>query len=137
MSDAPRKPSPRWLDGDDRSAKVKRAKKNENRIAKAFGGRRIRGSGNRRWLRSEDSTTDQGDVTTPDFHIEHKHTIKDSISLKKSWLREVEAGARRRAKDSALVLTFEAENAKERDDYVVVPLSVFERLMRVAGLLKR
>jgi hypothetical protein len=119
------------LDGDDRRAKVKRAKDNENRIAKTFGGRRLPRSGGRRWS-ATDSTTDQGDVTSPDFLIEHKHTVKDSISLKKEWLRQVEAGARRKGKDPALVLTFETADRRDRDDYVVVPLSLFERLRSLA-----
>ena len=135
MADEPvRKPSPQWLEGDDRRAKVKRAKDNEHRIAGAFGGKRLPRSGGRRWAGSSDTTTDQGDIISPHYLIEHKHTIKDSISLKKEWLRIVADGARRQAKTSALVVTFETANKKDRDDYVVVPLEEFLRLMRLAGL---
>lgn len=114
--------------------KVRRSRRNEARIATALHGRTYSGSGNRR--HSDDAkSTKRGDLGTQDFHIEHKGTTnKKSIGIKKEWLEKVTAGAQRVVKDPALAFTFESEDGREQDDYIVLPMDVFRRLCRNAGI---
>lgn len=128
MSDEPRKPKLRYLEPNyDR---YKRSKKHENRLSKRLGGKRLPRSGGMAWSRW-DKTTAQGDVSLPDFHLEHKRTECESMSVKHDWLRKVADGARRVGKDPALGVTFE-ERGKAPDDWIMMPLDVFERLLRAA-----
>ena len=135
MSDPPRRPSPRWYEEDGEArAKVRRSRKNEKRLATSVGGRGYSGSGNRRYS-PHDKNTARGDVGSPDFHIEHKGTTnKKSITIKKEWLAKVEAGAKVKAKDPALAFTFESPDGRDQEDYMVLPMEVFQRLCRAAGI---
>jgi hypothetical protein len=124
-----KKPSPKWLeDGGDRGARTRRSKRSEEKLAERLGGRRLSGSGNRPWSRF-DKTTEQGDVGIPGFHLEHKETEDESIGLKRAWLHKVEAGARRKMKDPGLVMKFVRPVGEEDEEYVIVPLEVFQRLL--------
>jgi hypothetical protein len=97
-------------------------------------GRTYSGSGNRRHS-AYDKNTKRGDIGSMDFHVEHKGTTnKKSISIKKEWLRKVEDGAKVQVKDPALAFTFESEDGREHNDYMILPLEVFQRLCRSAGV---
>jgi len=135
MSDEVKKPVPPLLDSDrDRSERTKRSRRHEQRLA-GTSGKRIKRSGAARWSK-HDKTTDQGDISTPEFHIEHKFTDKKSIGLKKEWLDRVRDGAQRVAKDPMLIVTFDSNAGRTSEDYAVVPMEVFERLLKACGLEK-
>jgi len=129
-----KKPSPKWLeDGGDRGARTRRSKKSEEKLAGRLGGRRLPGSGNKSWSK-HDKTTAQGDVGVAGFHLEHKETENESIGLKREWLHKVEAGARRTMKDPGLVMKFVRPVGEGDEEYVILPLEVFERLRAACGL---
>ena len=129
-----KKPSPKWLeDGGDRGARTRRSKKSEEKLAARLGGRRLPGSGNKPWS-NHDKTTAQGDVGVPGFHLEHKETEGESIGLKREWLHKVESGALRTMKDPGLVMKFVRPVGEEDEEYVFLPLEVFERLRVACGL---
>lgn len=133
MDEERKKPEPKWLTPEgERSDRVKRSRKNELRIARRLGGKRIVASGARHWG-TRDSETAKGDLATPEFHAEHKQTDAASMSLKLAWLQKVAQGARNVAKDPMLVITFEKTADHDQEDYVLLPLEVFERWMRVYG----
>lgn len=135
MPDEPvRKPTPRWLEKHgDNATRSKRSRKHEERIGAALGGRRVQRSGGRRWS-ADDHTTDDGDIGTPDFWIEHKGTTTGTISLKREYCDKVREGARKNAKDPAIAFTFEKPNGQNKEDWVAVPMEVFKRLCRSAGI---
>lgn len=120
----------KWLEpNSDRAA---RSNNNERRLAKQLGGKRIPRSGGRLWSRrmggaTGAGTTEGGDVSTKDFHIENKRTDKKSMGIKREWLTEVREAAKRAGKDPALIITFE-DGRKAPEDWVAVPIEVFERL---------
>jgi hypothetical protein len=119
--------APKWLtDEHGNHDRAVRSRKHEQRVAKALGGRRIAQSGARRWSKW-DKTTDQGDVSTPEFHVEHKRTDKDSMSVKKEWLAKVSDGAKRAGKDPAIVFTYEDPVRGTVEDWIAVPLAVAQR----------
>lgn len=129
MSDeAPRKPQLKWLDPNH--DKYKRSKKHEDRLGKRLGGKRIPRSGGLAWSRW-DKTTANGDVSIPDFHLEHKRTDAKSMSLQQEWLSKVSEGARRTGKDPGVVITFE-RTGKAPEDWALIPLDVFERLLKLS-----
>lgn len=131
MADDPpvKRPSPKWLaDQHGNHDRARRSKKHENRIAKAIGGQRIARSGGKRWSKW-DKTTDQGDISAPTFHVEHKRTDNASMSLKKEWLSQVKDGAARVAKDPAVIITFEDPVHGKVEDWILVPLAVAKRRM--------
>lgn len=122
--------SPKWLrDGGDPGDRVKKSRKHETRVAKAFGGKRLPASGAKRHSKwGHSSVTAGGDVSTDSLHIEHKYVepTTGSLSVKREWLVKVTAGARRVTKIPALVITFE----KARDfpeDWILVPMEFARR----------
>ena len=138
-------PRPRWLDGDPGS-NGRKAKKHENRVGQALGGKRL-GASNRHWtawdklkpktsLRNKGTyqprTTDRGDAASPELLIEHKFTRNKSISLKMEWLEKVSLGSQQRKKDPCLVFTFDSLLEAPKD-WALVPLSVLQRLLKVGG----
>jgi hypothetical protein len=143
--DSPRRPKPKRFASDENAAvgpkpqrfsnpnygRYKRSKKHEDRIGSALGGKRLPRSGGLLWSRLESAggKTAGGDVKTPDYLIEHKRTVKDSISIKREWLDKVREGANSCLRDPALVVTFEVEGSTEPpEDWVMVPIAVFRRL---------
>ena len=128
MTSEPRKPKLRYLDAN--YDKYKRSTKHEDRLSKRLGGKRIPRSGGMAWSRW-DKTTANGDLSVPDFHIEHKRTDAKSMSLQKEWLEKVSEGARRTGKDPGVIVTFE-KNGSNPTDWMLVPLEVFERLIRLS-----
>jgi len=130
-----KKPEPAWLEpGGDRGARNRRSRKSEDKLAGRLGGRRLPGSGNKPWSRF-DKTTAKGDVGIKGFHLEHKETEALSIGLKLAWLHKVADGARRVMKDPGLVVKYERPVGTEDEEFVVLPIEVFERLLRECGLL--
>jgi hypothetical protein len=114
---------------DDNYGRVKKSRKEEERIAEEMGGKRLPRSGGMRWSKW-DKKTAKGDIGTPDFHIEHKETEKQSISIKKAWLEKVTEGARDAMKDPALVVTF--IEGRKRDDWAMIRLADLKRLLSAA-----
>lgn len=119
-------PLPKWL-ANPNADRARKSRKQEERIATKLDGQRIPRSGGLPWSRWNKTKTSDGDVTTKDFQVEHKSTEKASISLKREWLRKIVAGARSCMKDPALVITF-TEPAREPEDWVVIPMAVFQRM---------
>lgn len=128
MSDEPRKPVLKHLDPNYN--KYKRSTKHEDRLSKRLGGKRIPRSGGLAWSRW-DKTTANGDLSVPDFHLEHKRTDAKSMSLQKEWLEKVSDGARRVGKDPGVLITFEKKGSAP-DDWALIPLEVFERLIKLS-----
>lgn len=145
-TDTPKEaPSPKWLKGVHHE-NSRQSKKHENRLANRLGGKRYSGSGNRPLSRKsyrkvlkdgrsrtdirEVESTDCGDLATPTFHFEHKFTRDNSMSVKLEWLQKVEEGAKKKLKDPGLIITFQDNQGHVKCEYVAMPLSVYERLMR-------
>lgn len=78
----------------------------------------------------EVESTDGGDLATPKFHFEHKFTRDQSLSIKIEWLDKVEQGAKLKLKDPGLIITFQDQQGHVKKEYVAMPLTVYERLMR-------
>jgi hypothetical protein len=71
--------------------------------------------------------TQGGDVATVDFFIENKRTELKSMSIKREWLTQITEAAARVGKTPALIMTFE-DGRRDPEDWVAVPIAVFERL---------
>ena len=91
---------PKYLTEPDWKTRKDKSKKQENRIAKQTGGRTIAGSGSGRT---------KGDVNTKFFKIEAKRTDKESISLRKDWLRKISSEALSEGKRPALLFEVDGE----------------------------
>ena len=123
-------PSPRWLEGDNQD-NARQSKKHERRLATRLGGKRYAGSGNRKWSNhARSDNTDKGDIATPKFHFEHKFTRAASMSIQKEWLEKVTDGSKLRMKDPGLIITFQDQQGQPLQEWVAMPLDVYERLMR-------
>ncbi len=120
-------PKLKYLDGN--YGRVKKSKKEEERIAKEMGGKRLPRSGGMQWSKW-DKKTAKGDISTPEFHVEHKETEKQSISIKKSWLQKVTEGARDAMKRPALVVTF--IEGRKKEDWAMIRLEDLKRLQELA-----
>jgi hypothetical protein len=77
------------------------------------------------------AATDDGDLSTPEFLVEHKRTDNKSMSIKRDWLDKVREGASRVGKDPALVITFErpAKPGCPPEDWIILPLEVARRVL--------
>ena len=135
MSDEPvRKPTPKWLEKHGNMAELgRRSRGHEKRIGESLSGRKVPRSGGSLWS-SDDHTTDDGDITTPNFWIEHKSTTTGTVSIKKEYCDKVREGARKNAKDPAVCFTFETPNWRKKEDWMAVPMEGFKRLCRAAGI---
>jgi hypothetical protein len=125
------KDRPKPKAGNANAERFRRSKAHENRIAGKLGGSRLARSGGLPWSK-HDSTTAGGDIKTKGWHLEHKRTEHDSMSIKKEWLHKVSAAARQRAKDPGLVVTFENKLAAP-EDWVLIPMAVYQRLTGQEG----
>lgn len=123
------KPGPRVF--EQNYDRAKKSTREEERIAKKLGGRRLPRSGGLEWSR-HDSTTDGGDLANRDLHIEHKRVEPQtkSVRVTRDWLAKVTEGAKRRAKIPGLVVSFEAAQGHEQD-WLMLPLDVALRLLQV------
>ena len=121
--------TPKWLENPNYE-RARRSNKIERKIASKLGGKRRPRSGGMQWSKHERSTED-GDVTTPEFQIEHKRTDKKSISIKRDWLDKVKVGAKKFAKDPAVVITFQEPTKPfaEDEDWIMMPLEVARRVL--------
>jgi hypothetical protein len=106
---------------------VRKSRKDEERLAAEFGGKRLLQSGARRG--SKDSISTEGaDLTFGSFWVEHKRTEKESLALKREWLTKVFLAATERLKDPAVIITFEGLRG-QAEDWVLLPKQVFKRLI--------
>lgn len=132
--------SPLWLQDDGGSPKKvvakhldplraqgQRAKTHERRVAKEMGGRRLPASGALPFGR-RDKNTAAADVRTDALLIQHKSTIKDSLTVKRDWLYELSVEAQRRSLDPALMMSFDRE-VRCSQEWIAVPKDVFYRLL--------
>ncbi len=119
----------KWLENPNHE-RARKSNRQERRVASRLGGRRIRNSGGARWSK-HDHSTDDGDVATPEFHIEQKSTSKKSMSIQREWLDKVREGARKFGKDPAVVLTFVSPNkpAQGPEDWILMPVEVAQRVL--------
>jgi len=137
---------PRWLRDDAPAAprdmpsarrlhpnanRAKRAKAHETRVAAEFGGRRLPASGALPFGAS-DRNTAAADVRTETELVQHKGCERDSIGVKREWLRDLTIEARRRSLDPLLVVMFERERQME-DEWVMMPKSVYLRMRANQG----
>lgn len=91
--------------------RVKRSQKQERSVADNLDGRPIGGSGGGR---------EKGDVNTKQFKIECKQTEKDSISIKRSWMRKIEVEAFDVGKNPLLVFDFEKTEHSPQQRWVCI-----------------
>jgi hypothetical protein len=119
----------KWLENPNYE-RARRSRKQEDRIAIKLGGHRRPRSGGMQWSK-HDKTTEDGDLTTPEFQVEHKRTDKKSISIKREYLDKVTEGARKFGKDPAVVITFQepGKPSSPDEDWILVPLEVARRIL--------
>lgn len=108
----------------------------EERIAGAVGGRRVRGSGSSMYAKGDAKSGGHG-FDRKDFLFEAKQTEHGSLSVKREWLEKITLEADAEGKYPALAIEIkglvskkknQAARASERD-WVAVPLSVFRKLI--------
>lgn len=145
------RPSPldrlQYLSLSDNRNRGKRSRKQEDRLAKELGGRRLPGSGAVRRSKyatvarvsnvsfrgeelseTPERVTLDGDITAAEWHFEHKSTERDSISIKVEWLDKVKHGAVYAGKTPALIVTFVSKRlGAAPSDWVLIPFDVFKR----------
>lgn len=122
--------------------RARRSKKHEIRVADKLGGKRLPVSGAKPFSKydqrrdflfgcggADPHGTACGDLSTKDFHVEHKRTECASMSIQREWLDKVEEGARKTGKNPAVVVTFEVD-LQRPTDWVLIPMEVFERLRK-------
>lgn len=119
----------KWLENPNHD-RARRSNKMEREVATKLGGVRRPRSGGMRWSK-HDSSTEDGDLTTPEFQVEHKRTDKKSFSIKREMLDKVRDGARKFAKDPAIVISFQDPHSPyaEDDEWLMVPLEVARRIL--------
>lgn len=127
-TDGNRRLSLKWLEPNYERAR--KSRKQEDRVAGRLGGRRLRRSGGTQWSK-DDVTTEDGDVATPEFHVEQKSTEKLSMSIPRKWLAKIREGARKFGKDPAVVLTFTDPKKphKPPEDWICMPIEVAQRIL--------
>ena len=91
----------------------------EPKIAKRLGGKTTLGSGA--------IDRDKGDINLPEFLIEAKTTLADSISIKQDWLLKIYQEALEKHKEPAMAINFvnEAGRSEKRQRWVAIPEHVF------------
>jgi hypothetical protein len=108
-------PKPRFLTVEP--TKRERSIKQEDRLAKATGGKRNKGSGCYFFR--------PGDVVSGEFLIEGKTTKAKSYSLKLTELRKISNEAFRKNKTPAFAVSFETGDRTE--DWVCIRINEFQR----------
>lgn len=125
---------PKWMrEGGDPGERVKKSRKHEDRVAKAYGGKRLAASGAKRVSKwSHTSVTAGGDISTDNLLIEHKYVeaATASLSVKRAWLEKVTIGARRVTKVPAMAITFEKAKGFS-EDWLLVPMDFARRALGV------
>jgi Holliday junction resolvase len=121
------------IEGQDRGrdeAHVGAPKAQERRVAAAVRGRRVKGSGCSPYAKGD--VVAEAHAGAAGWLIECKRTEKASLSLKRAWLVKVAREAVVQGKRPALAVAM-AGGAPAGDvelDWVLVPLSLFTRLMQ-------
>lgn len=114
--------------------RMKDSLKEEGRIAKKLGGRRLPRSGGLPWTPMDrkiaTGLTVGGDVETGELLVEHKRVAPHvkSVSIKRDWLKKVTEGAHGTMKYPAMVLTFKDPKGHE-EDWMLMPMSLAERIL--------
>lgn len=80
----------------------------EKKASKRLGGRETLASGA--------LVFDKGDILVDDFRIECKSTIKDSIPIKRGWLKKITAEAQDKLQDPALMIQYVTEDGQAKDN---------------------
>jgi len=106
----------------------------ERRIAKKLGGKTIKNSGagfrtGQDRIRESGVRTDHADIQTKDFQIEHKFTKHKSMAIQKEWLDGIRISAGASMKYPAVGVTFDLPEGSGPDDWVMIPLEVFEQII--------
>jgi hypothetical protein len=123
--------SPRCRAFDPGYNKKGKSRKQEGRIAKIVGGRVQPASGATKhdlWKGTRHST--KGDVCETDFLIEAKRTDAQSISITGEWLFKISNYAAKSAKMPALAIEIGGYPLLQEKDWVMVPASVFQQLLK-------
>jgi len=94
----------------------------EERAAGLFGGKRHRGSGSSPFLKS--------DASSSRYQIECKQTENASLSLKLEWLKKITNEAIGCGKIPALHIHFLRDIGSVERDWVILPASEVERILR-------
>ncbi len=101
----------------------------ENRVAKAAGGRRVPGSGSSMYAKG-DAESGGHAFGRNDFLFEAKQTIHGSLGVKREWLEKITEEAEGKGKNPALSIEIKGGTRRLSErDWVAVPLSVFRRLI--------
>ena len=129
MDEKPRKVQPKWMDPN--RTKTNKANDTEKRIAKQLGVKRHAKSGGLKWSKWS-KETQNADLKGKKWAYEVKRTDKKSISIKVDWLQEIEKGAQSTGTNPALVITFDALEKTHQADWVLIPLNVFQGLLKAA-----
>jgi hypothetical protein len=120
-ADTPKKPKSKGLgpSGTDM------AKKQEKRVAKRSDGRRTPASGALPFAK--------GDVETRIHLLECKTTGKKSLRVEQKWLAKIARESRMKLRDPGLVVSFPDMPSDVEQDWVMLPLNVFRRLVGDEG----
>ena len=76
----------------------------------------------------------KGDMLVHEFLVESKSTVKDSLSLKYSYLCKIAQEAAEQAHYPALIVQFVTPNGRIKNDggWVMIPERLFKRIAQVA-----
>lgn len=116
-------PALRRLVGNDPKQTGRKA---EARFAKRHGARPTPASG---------AASSKGDARVGRWLVEHKNTVKESLSVKVRWLRKIAYEASMSGAKPALVVSFSDESGRSTADgrWVMIPESEWRRLTDEAG----
>lgn len=72
----------------------------------------------------------KGDLLLPEFLVEAKSTVSDSLSVKLSWMVKITIESLNIGKTPALAISFVTPEgkAKPHGDWVAIPLTTFQEL---------
>jgi hypothetical protein len=115
--EAPKKPKPKGLGLDGNAL----SKRQEKRVAKRSGGKRTPASGSLPFAK--------GDVDARLNLIECKTTGKKSLRIEQRWLAKITREARLKHKDAGLTVSFSEMPSDVDQDWIMIPFTVFQRLI--------
>lgn len=121
FSDEPKKPKPKGLGKDGNAI----SKDQEKRVAKRSGGKRVPASGALPGIK--------GDVDSRIHLLECKTTGKKSLRVEQKWLAKISREARMKHKDAGLVVSFPEMPSDVEQDWVMIPMEAFKRLVEDEG----
>ena len=121
------------LKGQDRKTqkrKRRRSIKQEDRIAKEVGGRRVPGSGNAAVLKGHNTRGKTGDVTTKEFKIEAKYTDNKSFRITEDVILKAFVEASTEGMDWLLQVDIYGFDTSAPNKLAVLDWEVFLELLR-------